>query len=175
MASTPAMHASPPDTTDTRGDARAATAPASASPNRGPPVTTAMWMADNRPRSASGTVTWRMVLRNTAETMSAAPAKASSSRATGNHDTSPNTATTAPNMNANVATSTQYTAAMPAPSMIAPPTMGPTAAVVVKKIWNNAAVAASWSRRTRRGTAAVIVGESSPETPAASPLSTYSG
>ena len=35
-----------------------------------------MWIPDSRPRSASGTVAWRMVDRNTAETTSAPPATA---------------------------------------------------------------------------------------------------
>ena len=51
----PATHARPPDTTETAGVAAAATAPASTSPRRGPPVTTAMLTAESRPRSRSGT------------------------------------------------------------------------------------------------------------------------
>src|SRR6266508_2530226 len=70
------MQRSPPDTTDTAGLNAAATSPASRSPRRGPPVTTRMWIPESRPRSESGTESWRIVLRKTAEITSAAPAKA---------------------------------------------------------------------------------------------------
>ena len=56
---------------------------------RGPPVTTAICRPDSRPRSASGTASWMIVLRNTAEITSAQPATASSARAAGSQDTSP--------------------------------------------------------------------------------------
>jgi len=82
MAAAPRMQAHPPETTEKRGDVSAATAPASASPRRGPPVTTAMCTAVSRPRRASGTLSWRMVLRKTAEMTSAAP-PAPASRARG--------------------------------------------------------------------------------------------
>src|SRR6266540_271952 len=80
----PARQARPPETTENWGPARAATAPDSASPRRGPPVTTAMWIAASRPRSPSGTVSCRIALRNTAEMTSAAPATASRTSASGN-------------------------------------------------------------------------------------------
>src|SRR6266496_3128255 len=63
----PAMQARPPETTETVSPKPAATAPASRSPIRGPPVTTAICRPASRPRSASGTASWRIVLRNTAE------------------------------------------------------------------------------------------------------------
>ena len=46
MSTAPAMQANPPETTENVGDVRPATKPASASPTRGPPVTTAMWTED---------------------------------------------------------------------------------------------------------------------------------
>ena len=95
------MHASPPETTDTVSPNTAppkpvATAPASRSPIRGPPVTTAICRPASRPRSASGTVSWMIVLRNTAEMTSAQPATASSTRAAGSHATSPKPVMAAP-------------------------------------------------------------------------------
>ena len=83
------MHARPPEITEIRGVDRAATAPASASPSRGPPATTAMCTPESLPRKASGTDSWRMVFLNTAETTSAAPATASRTRAIGSHFTRP--------------------------------------------------------------------------------------
>ena len=74
----PTRHARPPDTTETCTPPRAATAPASASPSLGPPVTTAVCTAFKRPLSASGANRWSIVPRNTAEMTSAAPASASS-------------------------------------------------------------------------------------------------
>ena len=63
-----------PDTTDVAAPKAAVTAPASKSPSRGPPATTAICTPDSRPRSASGTASWMIVLRNTAEMTSAQPA-----------------------------------------------------------------------------------------------------
>ena len=74
--------ARPPETTETVGLNAAATNPASTSPIRGPPATTVMWMPDSRPRRSSGTVSCRIVERNTAETTSAPPATARHKHAT---------------------------------------------------------------------------------------------
>ena len=57
-----------------------ATMPVSASPRRGPPVTTMMFSALMRPRQLSGTASCRMVPRKTALNTSAADASASISR-----------------------------------------------------------------------------------------------
>ena len=80
MANAPMTQSTPPDTTENCGDVTAATAPASRSPSRGPPLTTAPWMAESRPVNSSGTVNWRMVFLKTADMTSAAPATASSER-----------------------------------------------------------------------------------------------
>ncbi|HEU5385790.1 MAG TPA: hypothetical protein VFV73_07800 [Streptosporangiaceae bacterium] len=90
------MHASPPDTTENVLPNAAATEPASRSPIRGPPVTTAIWSPASRPRSESGTASWMIVLRKTAEITSAHPAAASSSRAAGSQRTRPNPVMAAP-------------------------------------------------------------------------------
>jgi hypothetical protein len=92
------MQIRPPDTTDVCTDVSRATVPASRSPTRGPPVTTAMWSDAIRPRIRSGASCCMIVLRNTAETTSAAPATASRSSANQNRSpgTSPNTVIEAP-------------------------------------------------------------------------------
>ncbi len=91
------MQASPPDTTEIWGLVSEATSPASKFPSLGPPVTTMMWIADMRPRSASGTASWRIVERNTALSTSAAPATARSVRASQNSRvTRPNAVMAAP-------------------------------------------------------------------------------
>ena len=51
-----------------------ATVPDSTSPRRGPPATTSVKIADMRPRISSGVAVWRIVERQTALTLSAAPA-----------------------------------------------------------------------------------------------------
>ena len=48
MMKAPMMQARPPETTEICGVVTEATAPASKSPRRGPPLTTAMWMDDSR-------------------------------------------------------------------------------------------------------------------------------
>ena len=63
--------------------ASAATALASASPIRGPPVTTRMWIELTRPRRASGVRSWTIELRSTALMTSAPDAMARNSRASG--------------------------------------------------------------------------------------------
>ena len=72
----PATQRRPPETTENCGPTRAATSAASASPIRGPLVTTSVWMDVRRPRSASGVSNWRIELRRTALKTSAAPANA---------------------------------------------------------------------------------------------------
>ena len=71
------MHARPPETTDVRTPASAATVPDSTSPSRGPLVTTTEKTDDMRPRIASGVTIWLIDERQTALTESAAPAIAS--------------------------------------------------------------------------------------------------
>jgi len=73
-----------------------ATAPASRSPSRGPPATTAIWTPCSRPRIESGAASWMIVLRNTADTTSAQPATASSRSASGRSRTTPKPAIAAP-------------------------------------------------------------------------------
>src|SRR5919204_5002327 len=77
ISPTPARHASPPDTTETRVDVSDATEPDSTSPSRGPPDTTRLNTDDIRPRIRSGVSVWEIVVRHTALTLSAAPATAS--------------------------------------------------------------------------------------------------
>src|ERR1041385_4812720 len=83
------MQATPPDTTEKRVLVAAATAPASTSPRRGPLVTTSENTEDMRPRSASGVRDWLMTERQTALTLSAAPATARSAAAGHSEDTTP--------------------------------------------------------------------------------------
>src|SRR3954453_4745932 len=73
----PATHASPPLTTATPAVVSEAAIPDSRSPSRGPLVTTSVKIADIRPRSSSGVTVWLMIERQTALTLSAAPAIAS--------------------------------------------------------------------------------------------------
>jgi hypothetical protein len=80
-AAIPTRHASPPDTTEV-SKPRLATVPDSRSPSRGPPATTTMNTPCMRPCISSGAACCRIVERNTALTMSAAPAAASSSTPT---------------------------------------------------------------------------------------------
>ena len=96
MPTTPATQARPPETTENRGVASDATAPASTSPSRGPLRTTSMSTADMRPRSASGVTVWLIVIRQTALTLSAAPASANSARAGRSEVTRPAAAMAAP-------------------------------------------------------------------------------
>ena len=96
MTITPAMQASPPEITENEVVLAAATEPASRSPRRGPPCTTAIWIDERRLRNSSGTVVWRIVLRRTADTTSAQPAIASSSSASQNAWTKPKTVIDAP-------------------------------------------------------------------------------
>jgi len=99
------MQASPPETTDTVSPKAFATAPASRSPSRGPPATTAVCTPISRPRIPSGPANWMIVLRNTAENTSAAPATASSSRASGSQRATPKAVIDAPQ--ASTATTTE--------------------------------------------------------------------
>src|SRR3954447_21038447 len=70
------MQATPPETTEKRGVAADATAPASTSPSRGPLGTTRLNADDSRPRMWSGVADCEIVVRQTALTLSAAPATA---------------------------------------------------------------------------------------------------
>src|SRR4051812_48218259 len=70
------MQATPPETTEKRGVAADATAPASTSPSRGPLATTRLKTDDIRPRMWSGVTDCEIVERQTALTLSAAPATA---------------------------------------------------------------------------------------------------
>jgi hypothetical protein len=90
------MQARPPETTEVRGVNAAAAAPVSASPIRGAPTTAAICMPIIRPRSSSGTPSWMIVLRSTAEMTSAQPATASSASAAGSQRTSPKQVIAAP-------------------------------------------------------------------------------
>src|SRR5438093_7162255 len=96
MRPTPATQASPPDVTEKRGVVSEATTPASMSPSRGPLVTTSENTDDIRPRIASGVTVWLITERQTALTLSAAPATASSVAAAHRLDTSPAAATATP-------------------------------------------------------------------------------
>src|SRR5450631_2179861 len=78
---TDTRQARPPDTTENLGVVTAATDPDSTSPSRGPLATTRLKTADTRPRIASGVRVWVMVDRQTALTLSAAPASANSTAA----------------------------------------------------------------------------------------------
>ena len=62
--------------TEKRALVAAATTPDSMSPRRGPLVTTSENTLDIRPRIASGVTVWLMIWRQTALTLSAAPASA---------------------------------------------------------------------------------------------------
>ena len=96
ITATPTTHASPPDATLKRGPVSPATAPASTSPSRGPLVTTRLNTDDMRPRMASGVTVWLIVLRQTAETLSAAPATNSSTAAGHSDETRPAPAIASP-------------------------------------------------------------------------------
>jgi len=61
------MQANPPEITANSVEAAVATAPASRSPSRGPPSTTAICREEMRERNASGTAACRIVVRSTAE------------------------------------------------------------------------------------------------------------
>ena len=118
------MQASPPLTTDTIGPNAAATPPASTSPSRGPPATTTMKTPDSRPRSASGVAVCRIVLRNTALTMSAAPATASSTTPSHSIRAKPNPVIASPHTT--IATSTASPCRCTRPSQ--PPNVAPSSA-----------------------------------------------
>src|SRR4051794_11544258 len=90
------MQARPPEVTEKRGLVRPATVPDSTSPSRGPLVTTSEKTDDMRPRIASGVTVWLITDRQTALTLSAAPATASSAAAGHRVDTSPAAAIAAP-------------------------------------------------------------------------------
>src|SRR5262249_26013853 len=92
----PPMQPGRPETTGVPGPRAAPTAPASAPPTRAPPVTTAICTPISRPRSASGTLSWRIVLRNTAEMTSAQPATASRTSAAGSQRRRPKHVIAAP-------------------------------------------------------------------------------
>src|SRR5687768_4437707 len=90
------MQARPPDSTEKRGLVSDATAPASTSPSRGPLVTTSEKTDDMRPRNASGVTIWLITERQTALTLSAAPATASSAAAAHSDPTNATAAIAAP-------------------------------------------------------------------------------
>ena len=96
MSPTPATHASPPDAIEKRALVSDATTPASMSPSRGPLVTTSEKTDDMRPRIASGVTVWLITDRQTALTLSAAPATASRAAAGHRLETSPAAATDCP-------------------------------------------------------------------------------
>ena len=73
-----------------------ATPPASTSPRRDPPATTSPKTDDMRPRMASGVTVWLIVDRQTALTLSAAPATASRAAAVHRPPTRPAAAIAAP-------------------------------------------------------------------------------
>src|SRR3954452_23948497 len=75
-----------------RGLVAAATVPDSTSPRRGPLVTTSENTDDMRPRMWSGVTVWLIVERQTALTLSAAPATASSAGASHSELTAPGAA-----------------------------------------------------------------------------------
>ena len=72
----------PPETIENSVEVRLATAPDSKSPSRGPPVTTAIWIAEMRLRYSSVIEVCKMVLRSTVEMTSIAPATARQTRPT---------------------------------------------------------------------------------------------
>src|SRR3954451_5471083 len=90
------MHASPPDVIEKRALVSEATVPASMSPRRGPLVTTREKTDDIRPRIESGVTVWLITERQTALTLSAAPATASRAAADHRLDTTPTSAIAAP-------------------------------------------------------------------------------
>src|SRR3954469_15971436 len=81
MARAATTQANPPETTAACAVKAEAARPDSTSPRRGPLVTTSMNTDDMRPRMASGVAVWLIVVRQTALTLSAAPASASSAAA----------------------------------------------------------------------------------------------
>ncbi len=90
------MHPTPPERTEKRGVVSEATAPDSMSPRRGPLVTTSEKTDDIRPRISSGVTVWLIVERQTALTLSAAPASASRAMAAHRLVTSPVSAIATP-------------------------------------------------------------------------------
>ena len=90
------MQAMPPETMENSVLVRAATTPASASPRRGLPVVTAIWMDWMRPRNSSVMASCKMVDRSTAETMSMDPATARASNPNHSRWTTPKRAMATP-------------------------------------------------------------------------------
>src|SRR4051795_5417644 len=130
---TPAMHASPPETTDSWVPKTAATDPASTSPIRGPPVTTTMNTPCNRPRNASGVATCRIVLRKIALTMSAAPAMPSRSNASHSTLVNPNSAMEPPQMTTETRTAKPCRRTRPAQPDVTAPTSAPSDGAAASK------------------------------------------
>ena len=121
----PAMQASPPDTTDTVSPKALATAPASRSPRRGPPATTAICTPISRPRIPSGPANWIIVLRNTADSTSAQPAIASSTRAAGSQRTMPNPVIAAPQTSTAAMTASPWRRTRPTQPLVSAPSSAP--------------------------------------------------
>ena len=90
------MQARPPETIEKRMLVSAASTPASTFPSVGAAATCANSIPVIRPRSSSGVATSTIVLRRTALTKSAAPATASSSRASQSAVAKPNATSAAP-------------------------------------------------------------------------------
>src|SRR4029079_10487938 len=127
MSATPAMHATPPETTEKRTEVSAATVPASTSPSLGPEVTTAMWRALSRPRIASGATIWRIVFQKTADTTSAHPSAASRTRASGNQPrgTSPKATIAPPHATTETTTARPCLRTLPTHPLAAAPSRAP--------------------------------------------------
>jgi hypothetical protein len=125
ISSAPATQASPPETTDTVSPKAVATAPASRSPRRGPPATTAICTPIRRPRIPSGPANWMIVLRNTADSTSAQPATASSSRASGSQCATPNAVIAAPQVSTASTTARPCRLTRPTQPLVSAPSSAP--------------------------------------------------
>src|SRR3954449_7543040 len=119
------MQASPPDRTEKRGPVTPATAPASTSPRRGPLVTTSENTDDMRPRIASGVTVWLIVERQTALTLSAAPATARSAAAIHSEPASPASAIAAPHATTAQTTIRPRRRALPSQPVVSAATVAP--------------------------------------------------
>jgi hypothetical protein len=103
-----------------------ATTPASRSPSRGPPATTAICTPISRPRIESAAANWMIVLRNTADTTSAHPATASSTSATGSIRTTPNPAIASPQARTARITARPGRRTRPTQPLVSAPSSAPT-------------------------------------------------
>ena len=151
-SSAPAMQASPPDTTDAASPKAFATAPASRSPSRGPPATTAICTPISRPRIPSGPANWMIVFRKTAEITSAQPATASSGSAAHSHGTRPNPAIAAPHTMTAKITARPCRRIRPTQPVVTAPISAPDAGCGVQQPDASSRRRRRWSRPAR-GTA----------------------